>query len=309
MIVIREAHPDEYVQAGTLTFRGFGHAEPGAVQPDTARRKLLLDAAARAQQGALLVAVTSRGELVGTASLLPAGSSLTRQAQEHEAELRLLAVLPQARRMGAGTLLMRDAVTRASQWGAQALVLDTSPVNVHSQRLYHSLAFDRVLQRETTAFRGGGTLAVFRQDLTNAPGLWLRLLRGSARAHALQAAIADERAQPNGVHNGVVDDDQSDLWRIEDRATGRPTAIVRTPRLDSSLAAFAASGADRLSGSVDTAARHARGGLTNHVHFLTRPEDDDAVSCARHLCSILERASVAHATLRPHPQKGTIAHV
>nr|WP_231637177.1 GNAT family N-acetyltransferase [Microbacterium sp. No. 7] len=163
-LVVRTATPEEHDRVGELTFRGFGHDETS--RPDPAREALLRDAAARAAEGDLLVAADgATGALVGTASLLRPGSRLNRQARDGEAELRLLAVLPHARRSGAGWALMTEAIARARAWGVPALVLDTGPTNHASQRLYDRLGFVRVPERETQPALRGGFLAVFRHDL------------------------------------------------------------------------------------------------------------------------------------------------
>jgi hypothetical protein len=92
---VRAATAGEFEAVGRLTFEGFGHNLPGHPQPTPERRALLLDAAARARAGVLLVAENlETGALVGTVTLLPFGSALARQATEGETELRLLAVLP-----------------------------------------------------------------------------------------------------------------------------------------------------------------------------------------------------------------------
>ena len=133
-VVVRTATPEEYREVGELTYRGFGHDDDR--RPDPEREALLRDAAARAAAGDLLVAVDeATGQLVGTASLLRPGGALNRQARGDEAELRLLAVLPDARRRGVGWVLMVQAIERARAWDLPALVLDTAPGNAASQRL------------------------------------------------------------------------------------------------------------------------------------------------------------------------------
>ncbi len=159
---VRTARPEEYDIVGEVTYLGFGHGEPGATQPDAARLALLRGAAARAEAGDLLVAVDEAGVVLGTASLLRADSALVRQSRDGEVELRLLAVLPEARRRGIGEALMREALDRGRAWGAPALVLDTGPQNERSQRLYHRLGFERLPERETKPASRGGFLAVFR---------------------------------------------------------------------------------------------------------------------------------------------------
>jgi len=160
--LVRTARPDEYDRVGEVSYLGFGHGEPGATQPDAERLALLHGAAARAEAGDLLVAVDDSWAILGTASLLRADSALVRQSRGGEAELRLLAVLPEARRRGIGEALMAEAIARARTWGAPALVLDTGPQNERSQRLYHRLGFDRLPERETIPASRGGLLAVFR---------------------------------------------------------------------------------------------------------------------------------------------------
>lgn len=163
-IVVRTATPAEHREVGELTYRGFGHDD--VRRPDPEREALLRDAAARAAAGDLLVAVDEATErLVGTASLLRPGGVLNRQSRGDEAELRLLAVLPHARRRGVGRALMDQAIERARAWDLPALVLDTGPGNHASQRLYHRLGFERLPERETLPASRGGFLVVFRYDL------------------------------------------------------------------------------------------------------------------------------------------------
>lgn len=245
---IRTARRHEYELLGRLTFAGFGHAEPGARQPTPERRRLLLDAAARAESGDLLVAADAVGNVVGTASLLRPGTALTRQSTNGEAELRLLAVLPSERRLGAGLALMEEALARAAAWGAPALILDTGPSNFRSQRLYHRLGFDRLPHRETQPSTSGPPLAVFRYPFDNPNGIAARLAGGTARAQALELLDAHELwaapvqplplvgpvqiggpVQATAAWHGPAPmgwADGYDLWRFETRGTGRLLAAV-----------------------------------------------------------------------------------
>ncbi|BDZ51305.1 hypothetical protein GCM10025867_35460 [Frondihabitans sucicola] len=166
-LVVRVAEATEWATVGDVTYRGFTHGSPGRAEPTEARLRLLRDAEGRAASGDLLVAVDeTEGTIIGTASLLRADTDLTRQSQNGEAELRLLAVVPEARRRGVARALMLEAIRRARAWGAPALVLDTGPANTASQALYASLGFDRVTERETQPSSSGGLLAVFRYALT-----------------------------------------------------------------------------------------------------------------------------------------------
>ncbi|WP_159705877.1 GNAT family N-acetyltransferase [Arthrobacter sp. 18067] len=167
--VIRQARPEEYDAVGRLTYEGFGHHLPGAHQPDEERLGLLLDAAARAHEGVLLVAEdVDTGRLVGTASLLPYGSRLSRQAQEGEVELRLLAVLPEARRTGLGQKLLDESARIAAATGAGRVVLDTAVDNETSQRLYRRLGYIRRPERENERPAPKVQLVVYTLDLPSA---------------------------------------------------------------------------------------------------------------------------------------------
>ncbi|BCW12096.1 hypothetical protein NtRootA4_31590 [Arthrobacter sp. NtRootA4] len=164
--VIRQARPEEYDAVGQMTYEGFGHHLPGAHQPDDARLSLLLDAAARAREGVLLVAEdVETGRLVGTASLLPFGSPLSRQAEDGEVELRLLAVLPEARRTGLGQKLLDESARLAAARGAARVVLDTAVDNEPSQRLYRRLGYVRRPEREKERPAPKVQLVVYTLDL------------------------------------------------------------------------------------------------------------------------------------------------
>ncbi len=164
--VIREARHEEYDAVGRLTYEGFGHHLPGASQPDEERLGLLLDAAARAREGELLVAEDiETGRLVGTASLLPFGSHLSRQAKEGEVELRLLAVLPETRRTGLGWRLLDESTRRAAARGAKRMVLDTGVDNEASQILYRRFGFVRRPERERKRPAPKVQLVVYTLDL------------------------------------------------------------------------------------------------------------------------------------------------
>lgn len=147
--LVREARESEFELVGEVTYQGFDHHLPGVGAPSPERAKLILDAGARARTGKLLVAVeSSTGRIVGTATVLPFGSPLSRQAVEGEYELRLLAVLPEARRAGLGWKLLRSVAELAAEAGAQRLVLDTADFNTGAQGLYERFGFIRRLDRE-----------------------------------------------------------------------------------------------------------------------------------------------------------------
>ncbi|MBT2248757.1 GNAT family N-acetyltransferase [Arthrobacter sp. BHU FT2] len=166
--IIRAARESEYAEVGELTYRGFGHHLPGARQPDAERLNLLVDAQARAAAGDLLVAEdTATGQLVGTVTVLHHGSALARQAEPGEVEVRLLAVLPEARRRGLGWQLLDRASEIAVAQGAERIVLDTGVDNHGSQNLYERFGYVRRPDREKPRPAPKVQLAVFTLDLAS----------------------------------------------------------------------------------------------------------------------------------------------
>jgi ribosomal protein S18 acetylase RimI-like enzyme len=123
---------------------------PAPRAPD--RLELLLDAASRAREGVLLVAEDAAdGGLVGL---------------DGEMELRLLAVLPQARRSGIGWRLLAESANLAQATGASGLVLDTGADNERSQQLYRRFGFVRRPERERPRPAPKVQLVVYTLDLS-----------------------------------------------------------------------------------------------------------------------------------------------
>ncbi|NIY62688.1 GNAT family N-acetyltransferase [Streptomyces malaysiensis] len=163
-IRVRTARADEHERVAAVTVEGF-RSRNSAPRPE--RLALLRDTSGRAAAGDLLVAVHEpSGTVIGTASLLRPGTAYARLAQPDEAELRLLAVLPEHRGRGAGGALLTEGIERARSWGMRALVLDTGRDNVASQRVYHRLGFVRQYAREERENRRRPLkTAVFSHDL------------------------------------------------------------------------------------------------------------------------------------------------
>jgi ribosomal protein S18 acetylase RimI-like enzyme len=93
--------------------------------------------------GSVLVA-DGGGQLLGTVMLEPwhDGSEVARSPQE--AEVRALAVAPQAQGQGVGRALMLTVIDRARAAGARRLLLSTRPAMTAAQVLYASLGFERL---------------------------------------------------------------------------------------------------------------------------------------------------------------------
>jgi GNAT superfamily N-acetyltransferase len=110
-------------------------------QPSWARyREEMADAAARAAQGVLLVAVED-GRVVGTVTLYLAPGSL--QWRPGDAMFRLLAVDPAARGRGIGRALFQACLDRARTAGKRRMALHTTEWMHVARAMYERAGFRR----------------------------------------------------------------------------------------------------------------------------------------------------------------------
>jgi ribosomal protein S18 acetylase RimI-like enzyme len=86
--------------------------------------------------------------LLGSIVLVPPDRPARVIAHEREGELHLLAVMPQARRAGVGSALVRAALRHADALGWPRLALYTQARMHCAQRIYASLGFRRDPQRD-----------------------------------------------------------------------------------------------------------------------------------------------------------------
>ncbi|WP_407344078.1 GNAT family N-acetyltransferase [Pengzhenrongella phosphoraccumulans] len=279
-IAIRTAAAGEHEIVGRLTADGFASGPYGAAT-DPDRLALLHDAAGRAASGDLLVAVDSAtGALVGTASLLRAGTRYARRAVAGEAEVRLLATSSAGRGRGIGAALMEAAIERSRAWGLDGLVVDTGAANLTAQRLYHRLGFERVPARETAHIPGIGVLAVFRYALQADGGVLVRLVHHGEVDRVAELALGAYSADYDlsaGYRSSIVDMGprarEHEVWVAQDRATGALLGTVATPRPGAHISDLGRSGElDFRLLAVDPAARGRGIGelLTRHVIALAR---------------------------------------
>lgn len=142
---IRDAQPGELAEIGELrvaAYRNGGFLPAGSDYAQTLRA---LGADGRGQ---VLVAAAPDGTLVGTVML-----QLWPQAEEivrgpDEAEVRALAVRPEARGSGVGKALMAGVIDRAVQRGVRYLVLCSQPEMAAAHRVYEDAGFIRLPERD-----------------------------------------------------------------------------------------------------------------------------------------------------------------
>ncbi|MEV5706220.1 GNAT family N-acetyltransferase [Actinoallomurus sp. NPDC052274] len=150
-VEIRVARPDELRAIGELTAAVYVAA--GYISPNGSYVPHLRDAAARAREAELVVAVRDR-EPIGTVTYCPHESAWAQLAGPDEAEFRMLAVSPMARGLGLGEALVRYCVGRAREDGCTTLRLSTEPVMHAAHRIYRRLGFVRTPDRDWTPAPG-----------------------------------------------------------------------------------------------------------------------------------------------------------
>lgn len=270
---IRSARPDADAPAEHAVVRRAFRAGPyGHLPVSEERAAFEADTSGRAASGEVLLAVESDGRIIGSASVLRALTPYARVARPGEAEMRLLAVDPDAQGRGVGAALMRAALETALGWGAEALVLDTGRENLAAQRLYERLGFERVPEREWSEEI---VPFVYRHALQERPEVRVRLMRaGEADAvgRLTRAAYEHDYEIGEGYRSQMlaVAERASEhlVWVAEDAGSGELLGTVSTPRAGSVMSPVAADGEldFRLLAVAPAARRRGIGALlTRHV--------------------------------------------
>ena len=148
-IIVRPAQPAEYRQAGQITVAAY--RDSGQLEDDPEYIQTLADAASRARDAELLVAVDEENNhVVGTVTFCLPGSRYAEISRPGEGEFRMLAVHPDFQRRGIGELLVRAVLARAAELNLSAVVLCTRDILIRPQRLYTRLGFTRIPERDWT---------------------------------------------------------------------------------------------------------------------------------------------------------------
>ncbi|MDQ4009223.1 MAG: GNAT family N-acetyltransferase [Actinomycetota bacterium] len=154
---VRPARPDELDQVGRLTLEAY--VADGHTNAAGAYAAELADAARRARDAELLVALASDGMVLGTITVCASGSPLGEVSQPGELEFRMLAVAPAAHRRGVGEALVTAVLQRAIEIGAHRVVLCSTEEMCVAHRLYARLGFVRLPERDWQPVPGMTLLA------------------------------------------------------------------------------------------------------------------------------------------------------
>ena len=141
---ITPCEPADYDAIDRLTARAYA---PSGFTADDPYFIEILNVAQRAQQVLVLVA-RQNGVPVGTLTCALPGSSWQEIARANEAELRILAVAPEAQRRGIGSALVRASMEHARRAGCTALVLSSAAWMHAGHLLYERLGFRHTPARD-----------------------------------------------------------------------------------------------------------------------------------------------------------------
>ena len=159
---LRPAGTRDLEAAGRVTVAAYEPFLDGPGDPYVVR---LADAATRAREAELWVAVDDADAVLGTMTWCPAGSSWRELAGPDEGEMRMLAVAPDARGRGVGTALVGAALGRAEEERRSGVVLCSLPTMTTAHRLYDRLGFRRTPERDWSPVPAVDLIA-FRKDLS-----------------------------------------------------------------------------------------------------------------------------------------------
>lgn len=143
---VRPARPEEYAAVGAITVAAYDAA--GMAHGEYVNQ--LRDAGRRAAEAELLVAVDAGGNVLGSVTFCPPGSSWREIARKDEGEFRMLAVHPNAQGKGVGRALVEACLRRCRVLGFRGLALSTPVTNGRAHQLYEQLGFRRDPARDWT---------------------------------------------------------------------------------------------------------------------------------------------------------------
>jgi GNAT superfamily N-acetyltransferase len=143
-VEVREARtPQEVEAAGRVTVAANTEFVPAGPLSEVwaGYLRTMADAAARAADGTLLVAVEQRGGVVGTVTLYL--EPVSEQWRRDDAMFRFLAVDPAARGRGVGRALFEACMERARAAGKSRMALHTTEWMATARAMYERAGFRR----------------------------------------------------------------------------------------------------------------------------------------------------------------------
>ncbi|MGH3759849.1 GNAT family N-acetyltransferase [Actinophytocola sp.] len=161
-VTIRRAREPELAEVGTLTVEAYRAS--GYLEADSPYALKLADAALRAREAEVWVAVDEPDTVLGTVTMAPPTSPWAQVAGPWDLEFRMLAVGAAARGRGVGEALTRAVLERAAELGLTGVVLSSSTEMTTAHRIYERLGFRRTPDKDWSP-SSGTELVTYRLDL------------------------------------------------------------------------------------------------------------------------------------------------
>lgn len=160
---ISPVRPDEYAAVGALVVSSYRDVGIG-IHPEYGDD--LLDVAARATDPNVVVLVARLdGRPVGHAAVVLGPSRMSDHSEPEASSLRMVAVRPDCQGHGIGRALCEESMAIARRAGRTTMRLYTQPVMQVAQRMYESLGFRRVPERDAYVARHDMHLIAYEADL------------------------------------------------------------------------------------------------------------------------------------------------
>lgn len=156
-LIVRDARPAELARIGDLRVAAY---QAGGFLSDASHYGETLRTLGHDGRGQILAAVGEpAGPILGTVMLLlwPHAEHVVRGPDE--AEIRALAVAPEARGQGVGRALLQAVTDRARASGVRHLLLCTQATMLAAQHLYTEAGFGRLPERDWSPVPGFTLLA------------------------------------------------------------------------------------------------------------------------------------------------------
>lgn len=150
--LIRPALPPEWPEVGRLTVEAYRVS--GYTQADSPYAVKLADAATRAREAEVWVAVDADESLLGTVTMAGPTSPWADIAGPEDLEFRMLAVSAAARGRGIGEALTRTVLTRAADLNLSGVVMSSSKEMTTAHRIYERLGFHRTPEKDWSPVPG-----------------------------------------------------------------------------------------------------------------------------------------------------------
>jgi GNAT superfamily N-acetyltransferase len=145
-ILVRRAGPTDLARAGEICVAAY--QVDGLLPVGHGYTERLADAARRAREAELLVAVDGEDRVVGTVTVCLPGTPWSEISRSGELEFRMLAVDPPARGRGVGAALVAAVIERACELGASRVVLSSQARMRAAHRVYQRFGFVRLPERD-----------------------------------------------------------------------------------------------------------------------------------------------------------------